>query len=113
MATGYMAVAISSLLWACAVLGLGGPAVFFGSEAPVNPRAVVGLAIGVLFGVGGGMLSLVTGWGLWRLKGWARWVAIGLAAISLLAIPIGTVIGALIIWYLFKGEVKQAFEAQA
>jgi uncharacterized Tic20 family protein len=47
------------------------------------------------------------------MKGWARWLAIVLAALGLLAFPVGTVIGALIIWYLLKDEVRQAFEADA
>ncbi len=59
------------------------------------------------------MLSVITGWGLLGLKGWARWLSIVMAALSLLAFPIGTIIGVLIIWYLLKDEVRQAFEAAA
>ncbi len=56
---------------------------------------------------------LFAGWGLLRLKGWARWLAFILAIFSLFAFPIGTVIGAFIIWYLLKEDVREAFEAAA
>jgi len=45
------------------------------------------------------------------MKGWARWLAFILAIFSLFLFPIGTVIGALIIWYLLKDDVREAFEA--
>ena len=53
---------------------------------------------------------LLSGWGLLRMRGWARWLAFVLAIFSLFAFPIGTVIGALIIWYLLKEDVREAFE---
>jgi uncharacterized Tic20 family protein len=56
---------------------------------------------------------VIAGWGLLGMKGWARWLAIALAALSPLAFPVATVIGALIIWYLLRDEVRQAFEAAA
>ena len=51
----------------------------------------------------------VMGWGLLNLKEWSRWGTIVLAAISLLGFPILTIIGAVIIWYLLKPDVKAAF----
>ena len=52
---------------------------------------------------------LVAGWALFKLKEWGRWLAIALGALSLLAFPMGTVIGGLAIWYLLQPEVTDAF----
>lgn len=73
--------------------------------------AVFSLTCGVIFILLSGILSVFAGWGLLRLKEWARWLAIILAIFSLFAFPIGTVIGALIIWYLLKEDVREAFAA--
>jgi hypothetical protein len=66
---------------------------------------------GVAFLVLAGVALVVAGWGLLGMKSWARWLAFILAIINLFAFPIGTVIGALIIWYLLKDDVQEAFEA--
>jgi uncharacterized membrane protein (DUF2068 family) len=58
-----------------------------------------------------GVLDLVTAVGLLRLRDWARWLAIVLAAMGLLAFPVGTIVGGFIIWYLLGDEAKQAFGA--
>ena len=55
-------------------------------------------------------LSVAGGIGLLRGKGWGRILAIVNAILSLFAVPIGTVIGALVLVYLFKPEVKAYFE---
>jgi len=106
--------AIPGFIGICAILVFAVPGTLTGTEGIGD--ATVGLAVLgcvlLLIGVGA-LLSVITGWGLLGMKGWARWLAIVLAALSLLAFPIGTIIGALIIWYLLKDEVKQAFEAAA
>lgn len=51
----------------------------------------------------------IVGWGLWRQREWARVTAIGLAVLRLLNVPLGTVIGGLIIWHLLREEVKTEF----
>ena len=80
-----------------------------------DPTAEFWTSFGMLTGVGFlllfGAASVVVGWGLLVMKSWARWLAIILAILGLFGFPIGTVIGILIIWYLFKDEVKDAFEA--
>jgi len=68
------------------------------------------LTCGVIFILLSGVLSVFAGWGLLRLKPWARWLSIILGIFSLFAFPIGTVIGALIIWYLLKEDVREAFD---
>jgi thiosulfate reductase cytochrome b subunit len=72
-----------------------------------------GMLCGVVFLVITGIALVVAGWGLLGMKQWARWLAFILAIISLFAFPIGTVIGAVIIWYLLKDDVTAAFEEAA
>lgn len=55
-------------------------------------------------------LFLVVGWGLWKLKSWAYAGGIVLAVLQLPALPIGTVVGALTLWYLLSDpDAKAAF----
>ncbi|RME49445.1 MAG: hypothetical protein D6791_00715 [Chloroflexi bacterium] len=71
--------------------------------------------IALLFGVAvillfGGAFAIV-GWGLWQLKEWARVGAIVLAILQLPGLPIGTVVGALTLWYLLSDpDAKAAFQ---
>ena len=73
--------------------------------------ATFGLTCAVVFVLMQAIALLLAGWGLLGLKGWARWLAFILAIFGLFAFPIGTVIGALIIWYLLKDDVREAFES--
>jgi hypothetical protein len=59
-----------------------------------------------------GLANAVIGWGLWKQQEWGRIGALVLAALRLLNIPLGTVIGALIIWYLLREDVRQEFQPQ-
>jgi hypothetical protein len=75
--------------------------------------ALGALALAFCSAAASSILSLAAGWGLLQLKQWARWLTIVIAVFSLFAFPIGTVIGALVIWYLFKEEVQAVFEPNA
>ncbi len=59
-----------------------------------------------------GILALIyflIGFGLLKGQNWARIVAIIFAIIGLLNVPIGTIISIIILWYLFKPEIKAYF----
>jgi hypothetical protein len=56
-------------------------------------------------------LSVAAGVGLLMRKEWGRISAIIHSAVSLLNIPIGTIIGALILVYMLKPQTKEYFEA--
>lgn len=58
-----------------------------------------------------GILYLFIGWGLWSMRPWARTAGIVIAIISLFAFPIGTIFGIIVLWYLFRPEIKAAFGA--
>ncbi|MDG6952779.1 MAG: hypothetical protein JRN55_00375 [Nitrososphaerota archaeon] len=89
--------------------------------------SALGLAIpaGIGIAVGGavaifGILGLLVGWGLWTGRGWARILAIilsglgivgSLASLALLSISgvVGLVIDGVILWYLFRPNVRAFF----
>ena len=56
-----------------------------------------------------GVIALAAGYGLWLSKSWARSLGMFLSVFLLFAIPVGTIIGAVIIWYLHKQEVRDTF----
>lgn len=79
-----------------------------------------GFAGGLLFLMGSALATLllllavanlVVGWGLWKERAWARVWAMGLALLRLINFPIGTIIGAVILWYLLLPETKAQFSA--
>ena len=59
------------------------------------------------------VLALMGGIGLLRGREWGRILSIVHAALSLFWVPIGTVIGILILIYLTKAEVREYFEASS
>lgn len=86
----------------------------FMAYAPPRDMTFFVILFGLLFLILGGLalLYLVTGIGLWRRKEWARWVALVLAVLGLLNFPIGTIIGALVIWFLLREDVQAAFRGE-
>jgi O-antigen ligase len=81
------------------------------AAASAEPDAEVAVPI-VAIVMGVGLLVVLVlaaaygaiGWGLWRLKPWGRWGAIVVAVLGLLAIPLGTIIGVAVLWYMFQPE---------
>ena len=55
------------------------------------------------------LFLLIVGYGLWSQRQWGRVAAIAIGMLSLFAIPIGTLIGGVSIWYLAKPEVAAEF----
>ena len=79
--------------------------------------AGLGIAGSLLIGMGAivliiGLIDFAVAYGLWNLRSWARTAAIIFAIIGLLGFPIGTIISIIILWYLFKPEIKEAFGQQ-
>ncbi len=70
----------------------------------------LGMGIGVMAIFFYGIACGVVGWGLWALKEWARSAAIVLAVLQLLLVPLGTILGIIILFYLGRNaEAKAAF----
>ena len=103
--------ALLLLFFACLLVAIPASGVIDEINDPIGEFWVIfSLTCGVIFILLSGFLSVMAGWGLLRLKQWARWLSIILGIFSLFAFPIGTVIGALIIWYLLKEDVREAFD---
>ena len=112
IAVWYFVEAFFTLLIACTLIAIPFSGVFADIGDPTGEFWVTfGLTCGVVFVLLQAIALLLAGWGLLRMKGWARWLAFILAIFGLVAFPVGTVIGALIIWYLLKDEVRETFEA--
>ena len=58
------------------------------------------------------ILGFVGGIGLFAYKQWARYIVIVLAALGLLAIPIGTLKGVYFLWVLLQTDTIKLFEQQ-
>ena len=116
---------LSALFWVLALLAIiGGIIMMVTSNAIIElieeegkdvPHEVIDLLDSLFIGISIiliiiGVLYIIAGWGLWTMKSWARLVAIILAIISVLNFPIGTILGIIILWYLFKPEIKEAFQ---
>jgi hypothetical protein len=78
-----------------------------GAPSPdgVDPETAGRIAAGIfkVFGLVGLVfagLHFLVAWGIYNLQNWARIVAIILAVISLLSIPIGTLFGLIILYFL-------------
>ncbi len=72
---------------------------------------IFGLSIAVLVLLFCLCISIAGGIGLLGGKEWGRILSLVLAAISLLCIPFGTIIGILVIVYLIKPEIRKYFES--
>src|SRR5512139_1279572 len=81
-----------------------------GPLATAIVSTVMVIASGWIFLVG--LANAVIGWGLWKQQEWGRIGGLVLAVLRLLSFPIGTVIGALIIWYLLREDVKEEFRPE-
>jgi hypothetical protein len=109
-------VAALSLLGICGLLSI--PVIVGASTAAARadggPLAtaivstVMVVASGWIFLVGAA--NAVIGWGLWKQHEWGRIGALVLAVLRLLSFPIGTVIGALTLWYLLREDVRLEFQ---
>jgi hypothetical protein len=84
--------------------GIGAVAKDAGLLIPASIFGIMALAFMSL-----SILNLVVGYGLWIMKPWARLGAIALSIVGLILMPIGTVSGALTLWYLLKPEVAALF----
>ena len=77
---------------------------------PADAGSIFGLSIAIFVLLCLIGLSLAGGIGILRAKNWGRMISIVNAILSLLNIPIGTIIGVLVLFYLMKPEVREYFE---
>ncbi len=82
------------------------------SASRIVPLLAFFLFLGVGFLLALAIANIVIGWGLLRLAEWARIGAMILSLLRLLNFPIGTIIGALILWYLLQPQTAAAFHTR-
>ena len=98
------------------LIGIAAIAIFAFPEAlgfrygPANVGTIFGLSIGIFVLLCCSGLSLAGGIGILKAKSWGRIISIVNAVLNLLNIPIGTIIGVLVLIYLAKAEVREYFE---
>lgn len=83
-----------------------------GAEEATLVMGIIGLTVGVVCLLVA-VANWIVGWGLWRQLEWARVAAIVLAAFRVFNVPLGTIIGGLIIWHLLRPEVRLEFAREA
>ena len=111
-------VAFLSLLGMCGLLSI--PVIVGVSTAATRaeggPLATAIVSTVMVIGSGWlfltGLANAIIGWGLLKQREWGRIGALVLAALRLLNFPLGTLIGALTIWYLLREDVKEEFRPQ-
>ena len=78
---------------------------------PALVGGIYGLSMALLMLLCYTSIAVAGGIGLLNGKEWGRILSIAHAAVSLLWIPFGTIIGILVIIYLIKPEVREYFES--
>jgi hypothetical protein len=112
-------------LGAMGLFGAGVLMLLFGGVAGIvgaNANADAAIAMPII-GITGAALvtfltvlslpSVIVGIGLLRLRPWARIGGIVISILSLMAIPLGTIVGAYGLWVLFSTETERLFNSQA
>ena len=79
------------------------------SNQYVSPVVPILLGFGIVLSFILVLANAAAGWALLKMLEWGRWLSVALGVLSLLLFPVGTIIGAVVIWYLLQPEVKDAF----
>jgi hypothetical protein len=115
---GVLYIALSALTLCAALflgLGLGVASGIVGQTAPPEDAAVALPIIGVagtalvVFLLVLSLPGIITGIGLLKFQPWSRIVGIVLAAINLINIPFGTILGIYGLWVLLNKETEALF----
>jgi type IV pilus assembly protein PilA len=85
---------------------------FFLFLQPTKENVIIAIVMIVLYG-GLGAWYLTAGIGLLKMKPYGRIAHIGLSILGLLAIPLGTILSALMLVYFFKPGVKIMFSGRS
>jgi hypothetical protein len=113
----YLVVSACSLLMAAfLLLVMGGTAGLVGATADPQDAAIAIPVLGIagtalaLFLGAFALPGLVAGYGLLNYRPWARILGIVLSALSLINIPIGTLMGAYGLWVLLSKDSERLFD---
>ena len=99
-------------------LGLLGGVLLLGAFAFVSIETIAAGSLAespamvLLFEVALGVLQLIAGIGLRQLQGWSRIPAAIVAAVSMVSVPIGTVVGIYILYLIFSPKGSRVLSAE-
>lgn len=102
---GALGVVIALILFVAVV----GGGMLSGDAMAISITAIVGTVIAGFIALIS-IPDIIAGIGLLKRKSWARIMALILACVDLILIPIGTIIGAYCIWVLVHDETVKLFE---
>lgn len=105
----FFALGLLTLLAVCAIIALFGGTLLSEEFSDAVGQSAVSLGVGLCFTLLFTVLYGATGYGLLQLKSWARIAAIVLAILSLCSFPIGTILGGVVLYFMFQQETTQAF----
>ncbi len=77
---------------------------------PANVGSIIGQSFGMFVLLCCTGLCLAGGIGILKAKSWGRIIGIAVAVLSLIWIPVGTVLGVLVLIYLTRPQVRAYFE---
>lgn len=103
----FFALAALALLGTCAIVAVFG--LQLADTGASDQSGLAGLVIGLCLTLLFAALYGGVGYGLLKLQRWSRIGAIILAILSLCSFPIGTVLGGIVLYFMFQQEVSQAF----
>lgn len=91
---------------------------FAGAGMSFLPPGVPGFVHAILGTIGwvllaGGILGIVTGWGLLQREPWARTLALVMGCLSLFHPPFGTALGIYTLWVLLPAASEQEYRSVA
>lgn len=101
----FFALAALTLLGTCAIVAVIGLSIADTGGGEELIGIVFALCFTLLFTV----LYAAVGYGLLKLQSWARIAAIVLGILSLCSFPIGTILGGVVLYFMFQQENIQAF----
>jgi hypothetical protein len=96
------------LIAAFVFIAIVGGGLISGDRDAIAITSVVGTVIGGFFGLIS-LPNIIAGWGLIRFKPWARILTLILAALDLVNVPVGTLLGIYTIWVILQDETEKLF----
>jgi hypothetical protein len=81
---------------------------FLGPDVPMFVPGLLRMTGGLF--LAGGVLGIVTGWGLLERQSWARTLAIILGCFNLLSMPFGTALGIYTLWVLLPAQSEAEYK---
>ena len=104
---GYAGLLVLALCGLLVSAGLGASSAGSDEMLGVIAGPLIGACVVVIFAAVYGFI----GYSLMKMQTWARIAAIVVGVLALCSFPIGTILGGIVLYYMFQADVKAAFES--